>query len=372
LQKNAILRSDLEIAVMEIDDIPQRILRNVRHGIVIPAVPLALDHKRRFDERHQRALLRYYIDAGAGGVAVGVHSTQFKIRDPAVGLFQPVLSHAAATVDDWCATREKALLKIAGVCGQTDQACQEAEFARSVGYHACLLSLSAYAAADIKTILRHCREIARILPLVGFYLQTAVGGQVLPYAFWREFAEIENVLAIKIAPFDRYQTLDVVRAVCEAGREDEIALYTGNDDNIVIDLLTRYVIETPSGKRSARIVGGLLGHWAVWTKKAVELLDAIHMIVTAGAAVPPEMLTRATQITDCNAAIFDASNQFAGCIPGIHRVLERQGLFSGIWCLDPSETLSPGQGEEIDRVYAAYPSLNDDAFVKENLASWLA
>lgn len=357
---------------MMIHDIPGRLLRTFRRGMVIPAMPLALDQTRRFDERHQRALVRYYIDAGAGGVAVGVHSTQFEIRDPAIGLFEPVLSLTAATIDDWCATRGKAILKIAGVCGRTDQARQEAEFARSVGYHACLLSLSAYAADDVTTILRHCREIAGILPLVGFYLQPAVGGQILPYTFWREFAEIENVLAIKIAPFNRYQTLDVVRAVCDAGRENELALYTGNDDNIVIDLLTKYVIETSSGKRSARIVGGLLGHWAVWTKKAVELLDAIHAIVAAGAAVPPEMLTRATQITDCNAAIFDAANQFAGCIPGIHKVLRRQGLLTGIWCLDSNETLSPGQRAEIDRVYRAYPSLNDDAFVKENLASWLA
>jgi dihydrodipicolinate synthase/N-acetylneuraminate lyase len=229
---------------MEIHDIPQRLLENVRRGMVIPAMPLALDRTRRFDERHQRALVRYYIDAGAGGLAVGVHSTQFEIRDPAIGLFEPVLSLTAATVDDWCATREKTI-KIAGVCGRTDQACQEAEFARSVGYHACLLSLGAYAADDIKTILQHCREIAEILPLVGFYLQPAVGGRILPYRFWRAFAEIDNVLAIKIAPFNRYQTLDVVRAVCDAGREKELALYTGNDDNIVIDLLTKYVVETP-------------------------------------------------------------------------------------------------------------------------------
>ena len=224
-----------------------------------------------------------------------MHSTQFEIRDPGIGLFEPVLSLTADTIDSWCTKRGTAILKIAGVCGRTDQASQEAEFARSVGYHACLLSLAAYANAGVTTIIRHCREIAGIVPLVGFYLQPAVGGRTLPYTFWREFAEIENVLAIKIAPFNRYQTLDVVRAICDAGREKDIALYTGNDDNIVVDLLTKYVIETPSGKRSARIVGGLLGHWAIWTKRAVELLDEIHTVVEAGVAIPRDMLSRAVQ-----------------------------------------------------------------------------
>ncbi len=356
---------------MKVDDSPEALLENVRRGTVIPAMPLALNDKRKFDERRQRALLRYYIDAGAGGIAVGVHSTQFAIRDPIIGLYEPVLSLAAETIDSWCAKRGKTI-KIAGVCGQTNQARKEAEFARSAGYHACLLSLSAYAKADVQSIVRHCREIADIMPLMGFYLQPAVGGRILPYAFWREFAEIENVVAIKIAPFNRYQTLDVVRAICDAGREREIALYTGNDDNILLDLLTEFVIETPSGTRSARMVGGLLGHWAVWTRRAVELLDEVHTTVKARAVVPREMLTRAAQITDCNAAIFDAANQFAGCVPGIHDVLCRQGLLSGTWCLNPDETLSPGQREKIDRVYTAYPALNDDAFVRENLANWLA
>jgi hypothetical protein len=357
---------------MKVDDIPKALLENVRRGMVIPAMPLALNHKRKFDERHQRALLRYYIDAGAGGIAVGVHSTQFEIRDPIIGLYEPVLSLAAETINSWCAKRGKAILKIAGVCGQENQARKEAEFARSAGYHACLLSLSAHDKEDVKTVARHCREIADIMPLVGFYLQPAVGGRILPYEFWREFAEMDNIVAIKIAPFNRYQTLDVVRAICDAGRERDIALYTGNDDNIVLDLLTEYVIETPSGTKSARMVGGLLGHWAVWTRRAVELLDEIHTMVKARAGVPRELLTRAAQITDCNAAIFDAANQFAGCIPGIHDVLRRQGLLSGTWCLNPDETLSPGQQEEIDRVYGAYPALNDDTFVRENLASWLA
>jgi dihydrodipicolinate synthase/N-acetylneuraminate lyase len=357
---------------MGIKTIPEQLVSDVRRGGVIPAMPLALNNRRRFDEQHQRALVRYYIDAGACGLAVGVHSTQFKIRDPGIGLHAPVLSLVAETIDNWCTLRGRAILKIAGVCGRTQQASKEAEFARDIGYHACLLSLDAYAKDDVETIVRHCRELAGIIPLVGFYLQPAVGGRILPYTFWREFAEIENVLAIKIAPFNRYQTFDVVRAICDVGREQDIALYTGNDDNIVVDLLSEYAIETPSGARSARIVGGLLSHWAVWTKRAVELLEEIHAIVEPGAAIPPEMLSRALQITDCNAAFFDAANQFAGCIPGIHEVLRRQGLLSGTWCLDPHEALSPGQKEEIDRVYRAYPTLNDDAFVSENLASWLA
>jgi len=210
-----------------------------------------------------------------------------------------------------------------------------------------------------------------MMPLVGFYLQPAVGGRVLPYSFWSAFAEIENVVAIKIAPFNRYQTLDVVRAVCMAGREREIALYTGNDDNIVVDLLTEYAIPTPMGTRHARIVGGLLGHWAVWTQKAAALLDEIHALTEAGAPVPQELLTRAARITDCNAAFFDAAHTFAGCIPGLHTVLQRQGLLAGTWTLNPQEKLSPGQFREITRVYHDYPELNDDAFVRENLTIWL-
>ena len=345
---------------------------NLRRGLVIPAMPLALNAQRRFDERRQRALTRYYIDAGAGGLAVGVHTTQFEIRDPDIGLFEPVLSLVSAEIDAWCTKRERSIVKIAGVCGRTPQALREATFAQRAGYDAALLSLSAFAGDDIPTIIEHCRAIAEILPLVGFYLQPAVGGRVLPYAFWREFAEIENVVAIKIAPFNRYQTLDVVRAVCDAGRENDIALYTGNDDNIVVDLLTEYAVETPSGIRRARIVGGLLGHWAVWTQKAVALLDDIHALTAAGTPIPPEWLTRAAQVTDSNAAFFDAANNFAGCIPGIHEVLRRQGLLAGTWCLNPDEVLSPGQREEIDRVYRAYPDLNDDAFVKENLDTWMA
>ncbi len=356
---------------MKIADLPAALLSRFREGMVIPALPLTLDADRRFSERHERALIRYYAAAGAGGLAVGVHSTQFEIRDPAVGLFEPVLKLAAETVDEAAAAAGRDLIKIAGVCGRTPQALREAGYARDLGYHAGLLSLTALRDEAVPELLAHVRAVADVIPVIGFYLQPAVGGRTLPYDFWRAFADIPNVLAIKMAPFNRYQTLDVVRAVCEAGRERDITLYTGNDDNIVIDLLTEYRLVTAQGPRTARIVGGLLGHWGVWTRRAVELLEACHAVVRDGGAVPPSMLTRAIEVTDCNAAFFDAANGFAGCIPGIHEVLRRQGLLPGTWCLNPRENLSPGQSGEIDRVYAAYPHLHDDAFVAEHLADWL-
>ncbi|HXK61605.1 MAG TPA: dihydrodipicolinate synthase family protein [Acidobacteriota bacterium] len=356
---------------MQINEISTEILRTIRKGTVIPAHPLALTADRKLDARHQRALTRYYIDAGAGGIAVGVHSTQFEIRDPQIGLFEPVLRLASQTIDDWCRRRGRPVLKIAGVCGKTEQALREAQFARDAGYHACLVSLGALSNESLPALVTHCRQVASVMPVIGFYLQPSVGGRILPYRFWREFAEIPNVLAIKIAPFNRYQTLDVVRAVCDAGRESEIALYTGNDDNILVDLLTEYHIQTLQGERKARIVGGLLGHWAVWTRKAVEQLESVHSLVSCGTPIPPSMLTLAAQITDANAAFFDPSHNFAGCIPGIHEVLRRQGLMEGTWCLNPAETLSPGQAEEIDRVYASYPQLNDDDFVRAHLQEWL-
>jgi dihydrodipicolinate synthase/N-acetylneuraminate lyase len=357
---------------MTINSIPSPCLDAFRKGGVIPAHPLALDRQRKLSERHQRALTRYYVDAGAIGLAVGVHSTQFEIRDPACGLFEPVLALAAETIDQACAGRGTGILKIAGVCGRTPQAVSEAGFARSTGYHACLLSLAALRDADVPTLIAHCRDVAAIMPVIGFYLQSSVGGRPLPYAFWREFAEIPNVLGIKMAPFNRYQTLDVVRAVCDAGREKDVTLYTGNDDNIVVDLLTTYGIQTAGGRREVRMVGGLLGHWSVWTRKAVELLADCHRCVSHGGSVAQAMLTRAVEVTDTNAAFFDTANGFAGCIPGLHEVLRRQGLMPGTWCLNPHERLSPGQADEIDRVYAAYPHLNDDAFVRENLPRWLA
>lgn len=328
----------------------------LRRGVVIPAHPLALNANRKLDERRQRALTRYYLAAGAGGVAVGVHTTQFEIRDPHVGLYEPVLALAMEEM------RSSGAVRIAGIVGPTAQAVKEAERAVSCGYHAGLLSLAALRHASVAELVEHARAVASVIPVVGFYLQPAVGGRVLPYAFWRRFVEIENVVAIKIAPFNRYQTLDVMRAVAESGRAGDIALYTGNDDNIVLDLLTPFQF----GGRTVRIVGGLLGHWAVWTRRAVELLEHIHK--------EPERagwLTRAVEITDSNAAFFDTANQFAGCIAGLHEVLRRQGLLEGRWCLNPSEDLSPGQVEEIDRVYAAYPHLNDDDFVRQNLDAWL-
>jgi len=356
---------------MHIKQIPADILSAIRKGSVIPAHPLALTPDRKLDVPHQRALTRYYIDAGSGGIAIGVHSTQFEIRDPNVGLFEPVLRLASETIDEWCKARGKAVLKIAGVCGKTEQAVREAGFARETGFHACLVSLGALATESLPGLVRHCRQVAAVMPVIGFYLQPSVGGRILPYQFWREFAEIDNVLAIKIAPFNRYQTLDVVRAVCEAGREAEITLYTGNDDNILVDLLTEYRIQTPGAEKKLRIVGGLLGHWAVWTRKAVEQLEEIRTLTSSSAPIPSSMLTLAAGITDANAAFFDAANRFAGCIPGIHQVLQRQGLMQGIWCLNPAETLSPGQAEEIDRVYASYPHLNDDDFVRAHLKEWI-
>lgn len=334
-------------------------LRTLLHqGLCIPAHPLALNASRRLDERRQRALARYYIASGVGGLAVGVHTTQFAIRDPQVGLFKPVLELAAEEMD----RAGRPLVRIGGICGETAQAVAEASLLRELGYHAGLLSLGAMKTADEDTLIAHCRAVAEVLPVVGFYLQSSVGGRVLPYSFWRQFAEIENVVAIKMAPFNRYQTLDVLRAVMEAGRKD-IALYTGNDDNIVPDLVTPFKI----GGQERRIVGGLLGHWSVWTRRAVELLQRCQ-----SEPASPAQLRLGTEVTDSNAAFFDAANGFRGCIAGLHEVLRRQGLLEGVWCLDETETFGPGQLAEIDRVYAAYPHLNDDAFIAEHRDAWLS
>jgi dihydrodipicolinate synthase/N-acetylneuraminate lyase len=329
----------------------------LHQGLAIPAHPLALNAQRQLDERRQRALSRYYLAAGAGGIAVGVHTTQFAIREAKVSLLRPVLELAKEEMD----RAEKPVLRIGGICGPTSQAVAEAALLKDLGYHAGLLSLGALREGSVAELLAHCKVVAEVIPIVGFYLQPSVGGRVLPYAFWRQFAEIPQVVAIKMAPFNRYQTQDVVRAVIEAGRDD-IALYTGNDDNIVPDLLTPFAF----GGEDRRIVGGLLGHWSVWTRRAVELLGRCqHESVSA------ELLKRGVEVTDSNAAFFDAANGFAGCIAGLHEVLRRQGLLEGIWCLDENEALSPGQREEIDRVYAAYPHLNDDAFVSEHRDEWL-
>lgn len=336
-------------------------------GQAIPACPLALNASRKLDERRQKALIRYYTAAGAGGLAVAVHTTQFAIRDPRHGLFQPVTALAVEELRTADALHGRRHLRIGGVCGQARQAVAEASWLAGLGYDAGLLSLGAMKNAPEHELLSHARAVAEVLPVVGFYLQPAVGGRVLPASFWRGLAEIPGVVAVKIAPFNRYQTLDVIRAFAEAGRDD-VALYTGNDDNIVMDLLTPHRF----GSVEKRIVGGLLGHWSVWTRSAVEIHARCRELSKAGAPIPQDMLRLAVEVTDSNAAFFDAANGFAGCIAGLHEVLRRQGLLEGLWCLDEAESLGPGQREEIDRVLAAYPHLNDDAFVAENLARWLS
>jgi dihydrodipicolinate synthase/N-acetylneuraminate lyase len=333
-------------------------------GQVIPAHPLTLTAARKLDERRQAALTRYYCEAGAGGIAVGVHTTQFALRD--VGLLEPVLRLTRQTMDE-CTSDDRPLVGVAGVCGPTPQARQEAELAREIGYDAVLLSLAALRDASNEELLAHAREIATIRPLFGFYLQPVVGGRALDRDFWRRFLEIEEVVAIKVAPFDRYRTLEVARALAESGRSGEVALYTGNDDAIVVDLLSE--LDFGTGER-IRITGGLLGQWAVWTRRAVEMLAEVRAARRTGEGVR-RLLTLGSQLTDANAAVFDARNGFAGCIPGIHEVLRRQGLLAGRWCLDPGEELSPGQAEEIDRVLRAYPHLGDDDFVAENVERWL-
>jgi dihydrodipicolinate synthase/N-acetylneuraminate lyase len=349
-----------------------RFLRNQLHGgVVIPAHPLALDQNRRLDERRQAALTRYYCHAGAGGIAIGVHTTQFAIRDPKIGLFEPVLQLGAQTMRDYEERNGSRLVKVAGVCGPTGQAVKEAEVALKFGYDLGLLSLSALREASTAELVEHCRRVSEIIPLFGFYLQPAVGGRLLDYRFWREFLEIENVAAIKVAPFNRYQTLDVVRALAVSGRQKEVALYTGNDDNIVVDLLAEFRVAAGKGAVSIRFAGGLLGHWAVWTKRAVELLEEIKACRADEGRDAYRLLAQSAEVTDSNAVLFDAKNNFAGCIAGLHEILIRQGLMAGRWCLDPHEDLSPGQMEEIDRICRDYPHLNDDDFVRENLDRWL-
>ena len=338
-------------------------------GLVIPAHPLALDNAGRFDERHQRALTRYYVAAGAGGLAVGVHTTQFAIRDARIGLFEPVLALAREEMDHADRSRSVPLVRIGGICGRTDQALGEADILTRHAYHAGLLSLAALADASDAELIAHCEAVAERLPVVGFYLQSSVGGRPLAYAFWRRFVDIPNVVAIKIAPFNRYQTLDVVRALADSGRQD-VVLYTGNDDNIVGDLITPFRFSGSKGPVERRIVGGLLGHWAVWTQRAVCLLDECRA-ASAQEHVPATLLRTGTEVTDANAAFFDAANGFAGCIAGINEVLRRQGLVTSARCLDPREGLSPGQAKDIDRVYSAYPHLSDDIFVADHLADWL-
>jgi dihydrodipicolinate synthase/N-acetylneuraminate lyase len=345
-------------------------LESLRSGLVIPAHPLALTESRSLDERHQRALTRYYHASGAGGVALGVHTTQFEIRLPKHGLYRPVLELGAETMDGCESKGGRKLLRVAGVIGGTGQAVGEASLARELGYHVALLSLAALKDATDAELLDHCRAVAEVMPLMGFYLQPAAGGRLLSYGFWRRMAEIPNLVAIKMAPFNRYQTLDVVRAVADAGRLEDVSLYTGNDDNILLDLVSVYEMETSRGRVRAEIAGGLLGHWACWTKRAAEQLERCKAIRRQG-SIPSGLFADANRVTDCNAAFFDAANAFRGCLPGIQEVLRRQGLLANRHTLNPDESLSPGQAEEIDRVHAAYPELNDDAFVSEHLDEWL-
>lgn len=346
-------------------DIPRGVLDVLRNGAVIPAHPLALNADRQLDRRRQTALSRYYVDAGAGGLAVGVHTTQFAIRE--AGLYEPVLRLAADVMGSWTT---RPLVRIAGLVGQTAQALREVAVARDLGYHAGLLSLAAMSGRREDDIIAHCATVAREFPLVGFYLQPAVGGMVLSAQFWRRFSEIDNVIAVKIAPFNRYRTLDVIRGVVMAHAERRIALYTGNDDHILLDLLTPFVVRRGAEDVSVRIVGGLLGHWSVWVRSAVELLERIHAAVATN-RIGQDLLRMDSRVTDCNAAFFDVANDFRGCIAGCHEVLRRQGLLEGTWCLDPDEGLSPGQLAEIDRVCREHADFDDVDFVRQNLSRWM-
>lgn len=342
----------------------------LNEGTVIPAHPLALTADRQLDEKHQRLLTKYYLAAGVGGIAIGVHTTQFQIRDPKINLYEKVLTLAVDEIKK--AKLERPIIAIAGVSGNTEQAIKETELCARLGYDLVLVSNNGMGDWSEEALLDRTRKIAEIMPVFGFYLQPSVGGRVLSYQFWAQFAAIENVHAIKIAPFNRYQTLDVVRAVCNSPRCSDIALYTGNDDNIIADLLTTYKIIVDGKTVEKNIVGGLLGHWAVWAKTAVELFHKIQSARQDAETIPADLMSLNIAVTDTNAAFFDSANSFKGCIAGLHEVLRRQGLLKGIWCLDENEVLSPGQLEEIDRVYEDYPSLNDDAYVAAHLETWIS
>jgi len=346
-------------------EMPEAVRAVLEQGVVVPAHPLALTQARKFDRRRQRALTRYYLDAGAGGLAVGVHATQFAIRE--AGLYDQVLALAAETARAWT---ERAIVMIAGIAGRTNQAVAEASIARGLGYHAGMVSLAAFKGASEDQMIEHCARLAQAIPLIGFYLQPAVGGVILPVSFWRRFAAIDNVVAIKIAPFNRYRTIEVIQGVIEARAENRITLYTGNDDHIVLDLLTPFGAKRDGAVVEARIKGGLLGQWGVWTRTAVRLLERLHQAVE-DQCIDADLLALDWRITDANRAIFDVAHDFRGCIPGCHEILRRQGLLEGIWCLDAQEVLSPGQADDIDRVCRAYPELADDDFVAANLERWL-
>lgn len=348
---------------------PLDVAEQLRGGCVIPAHPLALDDERRIDERHQTALTRYYLAAGVGGLAVGVHTTEFAIRDPRWNLLEPVLAQAAGTVRS---EADRPVVMVAGACGETSAAVREAELAASLGYHYALLSPGGIAHLDEDQLVARTAAVAEVLPVIGFYLQTAVGGRRLSAGYWSRLAEIPGVAAIKVAPFDRYATLDVLRAVAASGRGDELAVYTGNDDNILLDLLTPFEFSVGGETIRQQVVGGLLGQWAVWTGVAVQQLERVRATRVGATEEVPALLSLAAQLTEANAAVFDAANGFHGCVPGIKEVLRRQGLLASRRCLDPAEDLSPGQADEISRVAAAYPWLTDDDFVAEHLDDWLS
>lgn len=347
----------------------EKALEILKKGTVIPATPLVLDENRKIDEKGLRLLMKYYLNCGVGGIATAVHTTQFEIRKPEIALFDPILKIVSEEIDGFEKKNNKVIVKVAGVCGAAEQAVREAETAKKYGYDAVLLSPGGLNSLSEAELIERTARVAEIMPVIGFYLQTAVGGRVFSYDYWEKICATENVAAIKCASFNRYQTLDVVRAAAMSERSGEITLYTGNDDNIVIDLLTEYSFDK-NGKTVKRgFDGGLLGHWSVWTKKAVEIFNRIKE-EKGKEAVSKEMLTLAAQITDSNGAFFDTANNFSGCIPGLHEVLRRQGLMKNIYCLNPEETLSKGQAEEIDRVYRAYPHLNDDKFIADNIEAW--
>lgn len=344
---------------------PEKALDRFREGGVIPAHPLALDSSLRLDETRQKALTRYYLAAGASGIAVGVHTTQFAIHDPEVGLLGPVLELAAETA----AEARSDVVQIAGICGPTQQAVREAELAATLGYHIGLLSPSPDLDDDAE--LERARAVGEVIPVMGFYLQPAVGGRALSRDFWIRLVSQPSLVGIKVAPFDRYRTLDVLYAVCEAGRNGDVALYTGNDDHILADLATRHRLRIGADTYEVEFVGGLLGQWAMWTRPAVELLEEARRARTGNERALRKLMSLAGELTDANAAIFDAANAFRGCIPGINEILTRVGLMEGRWCLDPNEDLSPGQLMEIDRIWASYPHLRDDEFIADHLNDWL-
>ena len=347
----------------------EKALENLAKGVVIPALPLALNSKRKFDEKRQRALLRYYLDAGVGGIAAAVHGTQFEIRNKEIGLFEPVLRIVIEEIEKYEKATSKAIVRIAGAIGETDQAIAEAELEKSLGYDAVLLAMGGLEDYTEDEIIERTKKIAEIIPVVGFYLQKRAGGRIFSYGFWEKFVEIEGVVAIKTAPFNRYKTLDVVRAVATSSRADKIALYTGNDDNIVIDLISEYEFKIEGKIYKKSYVGGLLGHWAVWTHSAVKMFERLKDVKKMN-HLPKEVLVLANEVTDMNAVVFDTANDFSGSTPGVHEVLRRQGLLEGTWCLNVKRALSPGQSEEIDRIYRMYPHLTDDEFVKANIDKW--